>query len=133
MQTTQPVRVRFPEGSHWSVIGFDSALNMPAPSGPTLCDLTGDKTACAILHALSRQPWKQENWNALIDRLHDLGYDLQADRIRNYAYWNPVVTNAHSQGPRRTVRRICHLFRAVLMTYFGDFETTFLRAGLDTD
>lgn len=103
---------------------------------PDLVDLTHDRIACAILRALARQPWQPAHLAALIDRMKELGYDEQAERLDDHCKacdWSNDWRKGAREYPRRQTRRALRRMRQELVALFGDFEKYSSVMGGDAD
>lgn len=98
-----------------------------AQSKPSLCDLTGDRIACAILRKWARQPWETVHPLVLADRMEELGCSVWSVQIIR-AYGADHLTAIGWRGmiygrSRRAVQRRLLAWREALIANFGDFES----------
>jgi hypothetical protein len=91
---------------------------------PLSCDLTGDRTACAILRQWARQPWESIHPAALLDRMEELG-DCEQGKAQVRRLEQQVLSKGpeHHKRTRTTYHRFLKLWKAVLIDHFGDFES----------
>jgi hypothetical protein len=92
---------------------------------PLSCDLTGDRTACAILRQWARRPWESIHPAALLDRMEELG-DCERGKAQVRRLEQQVLPNGpwpHHKRTRTSYHRWLKLWKAVLIDHFGDFES----------
>jgi hypothetical protein len=97
----------------------DAALQLPLS-----CDLTGDRTACAILRQWARQPWEPIHRGVLLDRMDELGKsEEEMEWLRNFHAEMLKQEMDKGKYTRTALNRKLRVFRRELIRQFGDFES----------
>jgi hypothetical protein len=103
--------------------GFHDALQA-AKNRPLSCNLTGDRTACAILRQWARRPWEPIHRGVLLDRMDELGKsEKEMEWLRNFHAEMLKQEIDKGKFTRTALNRKLRVFRRELIRQFGDFES----------
>jgi hypothetical protein len=103
---------------------FHDAFSKQADVCPLSCDLTGDRTACAILRQWARQPWEPIHRMVLLDRMEELGKsEEEMEWLRNFHAEMLKQEINKDKYTRTALNRKLRVFRRELIRQFGDFES----------